>query len=161
MSCSRTTKAAILGEAWPINSAQNKLQMLCGHCSLPMLHFLDNASAAKGVASVNSLVLHAPIHFLRPIDFPAIGKRNMRAVWDRLWAFAFKGENVGQRKFYTRVGHGRHRSPPRGNISCRAATYSTSWSCFLRERAHARATVEQFFGEGEFPAPDSPNEGVA
>ena len=54
--------------------------MLCGRRSPPMPHFLDNASAAKGVASVNSLVLHAPIHFLRPIDFPAVGKRNMHTV---------------------------------------------------------------------------------
>jgi hypothetical protein len=58
--------------------------MLCGRRPLPTLHFLENASAAKGVASVNSLVLHAPIHFLRPIDFPADTKRNMRAVSDRL-----------------------------------------------------------------------------
>ena len=85
--------------------------MLCGRRSLPTLHFLDNANAAKGVASVGRLVLHAPIHFLRPIDFLAVGKCNMHTVSDRLWAFAFKGENVGQERCYTRVSHGRHRSP--------------------------------------------------
>src|SRR6476660_2234953 len=111
MSCLRTTRAIILSEAWPINNAQNKLQMLCGRRSLPTLYFLDNASAAKGVASVNSLVLHAPIHLLCPIYFPAVGKRNMHAVSDRLWAFAFKGENVSQERFYTRVGHGHHLRP--------------------------------------------------
>ena len=106
MSCLRTTRAIILSEAWPINNAQNKLQMLCGRCSLPTLHFLDNASAAKGVASVDRLVLHAPIRFLRPIDFPAVGKRNMHTVADRLWVFAFKGENVGQESLYTRSDMG-------------------------------------------------------
>src|SRR6478736_3355192 len=101
MSCLRTTRAIILSEAWPINNAQNELQMLCGRRPLPTLHFLDNASAAKGAASVNSLVLHAPIHFLHPIDFLAVGKCNMHTVSDRLGAFAFKGENVGQKRFYT------------------------------------------------------------
>ena len=103
--------AIVLSEAWPINNAQNELQMLCGRCSLPTLHFLDNASAAKGVASVGRLVLHAPIRFLRPIDFPAVGKRNMHTIADRLRVFAFKGENVGQESLYTRIGHGRLRSP--------------------------------------------------
>ena len=84
MSCLRTTRATILSEAWPINNAQNELQMRCGRCSLPTLHFLDNASAAKGVASVGRLVLHAPIRFLRPVDLPAVGKRDMHTIADRL-----------------------------------------------------------------------------
>ena len=84
MLCWRTTRATILSEAWPINNAQNELQMLYGRCSLPTLHFLDNASAAKGVASVGRLVLHASIRFLRPIDFPAVGKRDMHTIADRL-----------------------------------------------------------------------------
>ena len=65
--------------------------MLCGRRSLPTLHFLDNPSAAKGVASVGRLVLHASIHFLRPIDFLAVGKRNMHTVADRLWVFRLQG----------------------------------------------------------------------
>ena len=73
--CLRTTMAIILSEAWPINNAQNELQVRCSRCSLPPLHFLDNAIAAKGVASVGRLILHAPIRFLRPIDLPAVGKR--------------------------------------------------------------------------------------
>ena len=48
-----------------------------------------------------------------PIDFPAVGKRNMQDVSDRLWAFAIKGENIARKEeFYTRVGHGRHRFAP-------------------------------------------------
>ena len=61
-----------------------------------------------------------------PIAFPAVGKRNMQDVSDRLWAFAIKGENVSQERFYTRVGHGRHHSPPSRNIFCRSAPYTTS-----------------------------------
>jgi hypothetical protein len=99
-----------------------------------MLHFLDNASAAKGMASVNSLVLHAPIHFLRPIDFLAVGKCNMPTVSDRLWAFAFKGENVSQERYYTRVGHGRHHSPHPEiyPVAARLTPPVRHW--FLRER---------------------------
>ena len=58
--------------------------MLCGRRSLPTLHFLDNASAAKGVASVGRLVLHASIRFLRPVDLAAVGKRDMHTIADRL-----------------------------------------------------------------------------
>jgi hypothetical protein len=60
--CSRTTRAIILSEAWPINNAQNKLQMLCGRRSLPTLHFLDNANAAKAWQA------WAALSFTRPID---------------------------------------------------------------------------------------------
>ena len=121
--------------------------MLRGRRSLPMLHFLDNASAAKGVASVNSLVLHAPIHFLRPIDFPAVGKRNMHAVSDRLWAFAFKGENVNQERFIraSDMGVTIRPHPEIYPVAPHLTLPVGRW--FLREWAHARATVEQFFGK--------------
>ena len=93
------------------------------------------------------LVLHAPIHLLRPINFPAVGKRNMHTVSDRLWAFAFKGENVGQERFYTRVGHGHHHSPHPEIYPLAPQLTVPVGRRFLRERAHARATVEQFFGK--------------
>jgi hypothetical protein len=64
------------------------------------LHFLHSASTAKGVASVGGLFLHASIHFLRPVDFPAVGQRDMHTLADRLWVFAFKGKNVGQERLY-------------------------------------------------------------
>ena len=69
----------------------------------------------------------------------------MHAVSDRLWAFAFKGENVGQKKFYTRVGHGRHHSPPCGNISYRSVTYSTSRSLVSTRAGSCARDGEQFF----------------
>jgi hypothetical protein len=108
MSCLRTTT---LIEAWPINYAQNKFQVLCGRRFPSPLHFLYDASAAKGMTSVGCLILHASIYFLRPIDLPAVDKRNMHTFADRLWVFAFESENVGKERFYTRVGHGRHRRP--------------------------------------------------
>jgi hypothetical protein len=104
-------RAIIRSQARPVNNAQNELQVLCGRRSLPTLHFFDDPSAAKGVAGVDCFVLHAFVHFLRPIDFPAVGKCYANAIADRVWVFAFKGENVGQERFNTRVGHGRHRSP--------------------------------------------------
>jgi hypothetical protein len=58
---------------------------------------------------VSRLVLHASVHFLRPKDLRAVGKRDMHTLSDRVWAL--KGENVGQEGFYTRIGHGRYRSP--------------------------------------------------
>jgi hypothetical protein len=105
------------------------------------LYFLDDLSAAKGVASVGRFVLHASIRFLRPINFAAVGKRNMRALADRFWAFAFKGENVGQERFYTRVGHGRHRSP-------RSRTYPAS--LIYAQLGSCEAMVEQLFGKPNF-----------
>jgi hypothetical protein len=108
----RTTRAIILREATPIKNAQNKLQLLCRRRSLSSLHFLNGASTTKGVASAGCLVLHVSIHFLRPVDFPAVGQRDMQTLADRLWVFASKGKNVGQERLYTRVGRGRHRSNP-------------------------------------------------
>ena len=35
----------------------------------------------------------------------------MYTLADRVRIFTLKGENVGQEGFYTRIGHGRHRSP--------------------------------------------------
>ena len=35
----------------------------------------------------------------------------MHTVLESPLAFAFNGANVGQKRFYTRVGHGRHHSP--------------------------------------------------
>jgi hypothetical protein len=101
----------IRSQAWPVDNAQNELQVLCRHRSLPTPHFFDDPSTAKGVAGVDCLVLHAFVHFLRPIDFPAVGKRYANSIADRVWVFAFKGENVGQERFNTRVGNGHHRSP--------------------------------------------------
>src|SRR6516165_10265349 len=109
--CWRTTRLLSLTKRGPINNAQNELQMLCRCHSPATPHFLDNASAAEGVACVSRLVLHASVHFLRPKDLPAVGKRDMHTLADRVWVFALKGENVGQEGFYTRIGHGRHRSP--------------------------------------------------
>jgi hypothetical protein len=37
-----------------------------------------------------------------PIDFPAVGKRNMQDVSDRLWAFAIKEERQPGRILYAR-----------------------------------------------------------
>jgi hypothetical protein len=85
----------------------------------------DNASAAKGVASVGRFVLHASIRFLRPIDLPAVGKRDKYTIADSLSVFAFKGENVGQESLYARIGHGRLRSPQSRKISRRSASYTT------------------------------------
>ena len=141
MSCVRTTRGIILGEAWPINNAQHELQVLCDCRSLSQLHFLDNASAAKGVASVGRLVLHAPIRFLRPVDLPAVGKRDMHTIADRL-RVAFKGENVGQESLYARIGHGRLRSPQSRNISRRSAPYTPVGRCFLRDRARDRRSID-------------------
>jgi hypothetical protein len=67
-------------EARPINNAQNELQVLCGRRFLSSLHFLDDASAAKGMASVGRFVLHASIHFLRPIDLAFASETN-GALW--------------------------------------------------------------------------------
>ena len=81
--------------------------------------------------------------------FPTVGKRNMHidTVSDRLWAFAFKGENVGQEKIYTRVGHGRHHSPHPELYPVAPQLTVPVGRRFLREWAHARAAVEQFFGK--------------
>ena len=85
--------------------------MLCCGRPLSALYFLDNASATKGVASVSRLVLHTSVHFLRFEDLLAVGKSNMHTFADRTYAFAFKGENVGQESFNARIGQGCHRSP--------------------------------------------------
>jgi hypothetical protein len=53
--CWRTTRAIVRSQAWPINNAQNELQVLCGRRSLPTLHFFDDPGAAKGVAGVDCL----------------------------------------------------------------------------------------------------------
>jgi hypothetical protein len=79
MSCLQTTRAIILSEAWPINNAQNELQVLCGRRSFSPLHFLDDPSAAKGVASVGSFVLYAAIRFRRPPRF--FRTRVVRWLW--------------------------------------------------------------------------------
>src|SRR6516162_4804155 len=96
---------------WPINNAQNELQVLCRRRSLPTPHVFDDSNAAKGVASVSRLVLHTSVHFLRFEDFFAVAKGNMYTLADRIRVFTFKGENVGQERFNTRIGHGSHRSP--------------------------------------------------
>jgi len=98
-------------EAWPIDNAQNELQVLCRCRSLPTPHVFDDSSAAKGVASVSRLVLHTSVHFLRFEDCFAVAKGNMYTLADRIRVFTLKGENVGQEGFNTRIGHGRHRSP--------------------------------------------------
>jgi hypothetical protein len=98
-------------EAWPIDNAQNELQVLCCRRSLPMPHVFDDSGAAKGVASMSRLVLHTSIHFLRFEDFFAVAKGDMYTLADRIRVFPFKGEDVGQEGFYSRIGHGRHRSP--------------------------------------------------
>ena len=85
--------------------------MIGARCSLASPDFFENASAAQCVAGLRRLILHAPIDFLRFEDLPAVGKSNMHTFADRTYAFAFKGENVGQESFNTRIGHGRHRSP--------------------------------------------------
>jgi hypothetical protein len=76
-----------------------------------MPHVFDDSSAAKGAASVSRLVLHTSVHFLRFEDFFAVAKGNMYTLADRVRVFTLKGESVGQEGFYTRIGHGRHRSP--------------------------------------------------
>ena len=116
--------------------------MLCGRRSLPTLHFLDNASAAKSVASVGRLVLHASIRFLRPISFAAVGNRNMHTLADRLWIFAFKGENVGHERFYTRIGHGHHR-PPRSRIYPVALKSYTTFQSLLSTRRGSEQAVHR------------------
>jgi hypothetical protein len=63
------------------------------------------------VASVRRFVLHAFVHFLGFEDLLAVGKSNIYTFADGVWAFAFKGENVGQERLCANVGHGRHRSP--------------------------------------------------
>ena len=56
-------------------------------------------------------VLHAFVHFLGFEDLLAVGKSDIYTFADGVWAFAFKGENVGQEKLCANVGHGHHRSP--------------------------------------------------
>jgi hypothetical protein len=75
----RTTRAVAFSEAWPIDNAQNELQVLCGGRSLLTPHVFDDSSAAKGVASVSCLVLHTSVHFLRFEDCFAVAKGNMCA----------------------------------------------------------------------------------
>src|SRR6516162_2403506 len=96
---------------WPINNAQNELQVLCCRRSLPTPDVFDDSSAAKGAASVSRLVLHTSVHFLRFEDFFAVAKGNMYTLADRIRVFTFKGENVCQEGIYACLGHGRHRSP--------------------------------------------------
>ena len=76
-----------------------------------MPHIFEDSGAAKGVASVSRLVLHVSVHFLRFEDCFAVAEGNMYTLADRIGVFTLKGENVGQEGFYTRIGHGRHRSP--------------------------------------------------
>ena len=114
--CWRTTRTIAFSEAWPIDNAQNELQVLCCHRSLPTPHVFDDSSAAKGVASVSRLVLHTSVHFLRFEDCFAVAKGNMYTLADRIRVFTLKGENVGQEGFYTRIGHGRHRLAPQIQI---------------------------------------------
>jgi hypothetical protein len=101
-----------LAKRAPINNAQNEFQVFRARGSFPTLHFFNDPTAAKGVASVSRLVLHASIHFLGFEDLLAVGKSNMHTLANRVWVFALKGENVGQEEFYTRIGHGRHRLAP-------------------------------------------------
>jgi hypothetical protein len=77
--------------------------MLCARRSLSTLHLLDNATATQDVASVGRLLLHAPVHFLGFEDLLAIGKSNTHAFADRSLVFSLQGENVGQKRFYTRI----------------------------------------------------------
>jgi hypothetical protein len=109
--CWRTTRAIAFSEAWPIDNAQNQLQVLCGRRSLPTPHVFDDSSAAKGAASVSRLVLDTSVHFLRFKDFFAVAKGNMYTLADRVRVVTLKGEYVGQEGFYARIGHGRRRSP--------------------------------------------------
>jgi hypothetical protein len=93
--CWRTTRAIAFSEAWPIDNAQNELQVLCGRRSLPTPHVFDDSSAAKSAASVSRLVLHTSVHFLRFEDFFAVAKGNMYTLADRVRVFTLKGESVG------------------------------------------------------------------
>jgi hypothetical protein len=68
--------------------------MLCGRRSLPTLHFLDNANAAKGVASVGRLVLHASVHF-RSLKICSLSARATCTPSGSHLGFALNGENVG------------------------------------------------------------------
>jgi hypothetical protein len=95
--CRRTTGAIVFSEAWPVNNAQT-LQVLCGRRPLPTLHFLDDPSAAKSVASVSGLVLHASVDFLRLKDLLTVGNSDMHALVDRVWVLTLKSENVGQKR---------------------------------------------------------------
>ena len=95
-----------------------------------------------------------------PIDFPAVGKRNMQDVSDRLWAFAIKGENVSQEDFIRASDMG-VTIRPHPEIYFVAPHLTRPVGCWsLREWAHAGATVEQFFGKANSQL-RSPNEGVA
>ena len=94
--CWRTTRAIAFSEAWPIDNAQNQLQVLCGRRSLPTPHVFDDSSAAKGAASVSRLVLDTSVHFLRFKDFFAVAKGNMYTLADRVRVVTLKGEYVGQ-----------------------------------------------------------------
>jgi hypothetical protein len=87
--CRRTTGAIVFSEAWPVNNAQT-LQVLCGRRPLPTLHFLDDPSAAKSVASVSGLVLHASVDFLRLKDLLTVGNSDMHALVDRVWVLTLK-----------------------------------------------------------------------
>jgi hypothetical protein len=101
----------LLSKGWPINNAQNDLQMLRGHRSFPTLYFFNDPRAAKGMASVSGLILHSSVDFLRPKDLLAVGNSNIHALADRVWVFTLKSENVGQKRLNARIGHGRHQSP--------------------------------------------------
>jgi hypothetical protein len=110
--------------------------------SIATLHFLDNASATKRVASVSRFVLHASIHFLGFEDLLAVNKSNIHSLADRVWVFALQGENVSQESFNARIGHGRHHSPRSRIISLRYAPYSTCRTLLLRDRAKNKRFID-------------------
>jgi hypothetical protein len=95
--CWRTTRAIIFSEAWPIDKAQNELQVLCGRRSLPTPHVFEDSSAAKGAASVSRLVLHTFVHFLRFVDFFAVAKGNMYTLADRVRVFTSRAKTSARK----------------------------------------------------------------
>jgi len=61
--------------------------------SFPSLDFLDDASAAKRVACVSCLVLHAFVYLLRSEDLLVVSKSDAHAFANRVRIFTLKRQD--------------------------------------------------------------------
>ena len=73
--------------------------MLRGRCPRPPPYLFGHPTAAQRMARVHSLLLHAPISFLRAKDCFAVGKASAHRLPDSVRSFTFERQNVSQKSF--------------------------------------------------------------